>query len=253
MTVAEPEITVVIPTKGRVPFLLRAIASASRQVGPSAEILVVDDGEGEGAAAAAALALPRLRTARTGGAGQVAARNLGVSIARGTAIAFLDDDDWWAVDDHLQRLASALPASGLAFASGLILRETEAMEPVETLPFHAGADAASLRRDNTLLVSGIAYARAIHSRIGPFDAGLPCYWDWDFYLRLVGSGGALRDGGGDGVRISVRVGTVSAGTNEALRRADLARLCAKHGLTGITLKNHDSLAEEQRGAVSPAL
>jgi glycosyltransferase involved in cell wall biosynthesis len=239
----EITISVVIPTRGRPTLLRRALLSAAAQTGPAAEIIVVDDGEGEGAAEAARLRLARLRTISSGGAGQVAARNRGVAAARGRAIAFLDDDDWWEAADHLARLAAALRPGGLAYASGRIVREDGAMHVQEALPFRAHAD--RLRQDNTLLVSGIAFDRGLAARIGPFDAGLPCYWDWDFYLRILAQGGAFTDGGGEGVRISVRPGTVSSEDQVAARKADLDRLCAKHGLTGITLKNHDVIAEEQ--------
>lgn len=240
------DVSVVVPTRDRVPFLMRALAAANCQVGVSTEIVVVDDGTGEGAAAAAGLGLAGLRTLETGGAGQVAARNLGVGAARGAIVAFLDDDDWWDDDHHLARLAHALGGrAGLAYASGEIVHETAGRERLGALPFHAHADAASIRRDNTLLVSGVAFGRDVIRRVGPFDGTLPCYWDWDFYLRVFAAGAPVADGGGKGVRISARAGTVSAGDNAEARRRDLDRLADKHGLGRLVLKNHEGIAAEQ--------
>src|SRR4051794_959171 len=97
-----PDFSVVIPTRQRVPFLMRALASVARQrYRGDVEVVVVDDGAGEGAAAARASGLTRLIVVETGGAGQVPARNRGISAAGGRRIAFLDDDDWWADEDHL--------------------------------------------------------------------------------------------------------------------------------------------------------
>ena len=50
-----PEFSVVIPTRQRVPFLMRALASVARPaLRGEVEIVVVDDGAGEGAEAARA-------------------------------------------------------------------------------------------------------------------------------------------------------------------------------------------------------
>jgi glycosyltransferase involved in cell wall biosynthesis len=43
---------------------------------------------------------------RTKGIGPSAARNAGISIAQGVAIAFCDDDDFWTAFDHLKSMAS---------------------------------------------------------------------------------------------------------------------------------------------------
>jgi len=82
-------------------------------------------------------------------------------------------------------------------------------------------------------------------RLGAFDEGLPYYWDWDWYLRLFAAGVPVVRAQSDAVRISARQETVSAPANEAARQANLDRLCQKHGLTGIVLRNHESIARDQ--------
>ena len=240
-----PAFSVVIPTRGRPGFLSRAIASVRRQSVRDLELVVVDDGPGEGDGLRD---VPEMRGAvvlRTGGAGQVPARNLGVAQARGGAIAFLDDDDWWDDADHLARLRQALAGGG----ARLRLRPRGAGNRRSGADRRAGLrgqrDAASIRRDNLLMVSGVAYERRLHATVGAFDERLPYYWDWDFYLRLLAAGIRFTASGGTGVRVSARAGTVSATKNEAARRADLARLSAKHGLVDIRLRNHESIAVDQ--------
>ena len=239
------QLSVIIPTKDRPVLLARALRSVLAQSLPAVEIIVADDGDGRGAAVARGLGEARVEAFSTGGLGQVQARTMAVARARGAGIAFLDDDDWWASPTHLAAMSAALRRGGLAYASGRIVREA-AGQPDEELSFTAGIDRTSIRHNNLLLVSGIAYKRRLHAELGPFDDGLAVYWDWDWYLRLAAAGVTFVDCGERGVRISARPDTVSAPAQRAARQAELERLCAKHGLHGIGLKNHESIAVEQQ-------
>jgi glycosyltransferase involved in cell wall biosynthesis len=112
-----PEISVVIPTRGRPPLVTRAVRSALGQTFRDIEVLVVVDGPDEPThAALAGVDDPRLRVVglpAQGGAPN--ARNSGVRAARGRWVAFLDDDDEWlpeklSVQHDLARgAAAALP------------------------------------------------------------------------------------------------------------------------------------------------
>jgi len=238
--------TITVPTKNRPALLERALRSILAQDYPQLEIVVVDDGDGAGAEAASKFGESRIRPFLSGRSGQVGARNQAIAQARGRWIAWLDDDDWWQEPDHLSRFARLLGGSdALAFASGTAVLETAGGRPAGRLPFTARCDALSIRRDNTLLASGVAYPRAFHQRFGAFDADLPIYWDWDWYLRLVHAGIAPLYSGGTGVCFSCRAETASSRDNESLRRADLDRFARKHGLTGLVLKNHEEIARSQ--------
>ncbi len=240
---APPLFSILIPTRDRPALLRRALRSVLAQGGPDFEIVVADDGAGEGATQAMELDDARISAFSTGERGQVPARNMAVDRARGHFIAFLDDDDWWATPDHLARCAAVLAeGADFAFADGRIVREDNGNAEVA---FHAAMDAASIRKDNMLLVSGIAYRRALHERVGAFDESFAVYWDWDFYLRLVEAGVRFSASGGDGVRISARGGTASSAQQQHLRQAELERLAVKHGLTELVLRNHESIALDQ--------
>jgi glycosyltransferase involved in cell wall biosynthesis len=239
----DPELSIVIPTKDRPELLLRALASVEAQSFRDFEVLVVDDGDGRGAMAAETFN-PAIRTMRTGGAGQVPARNLGVGAALGKRIAFLDDDDWWSEGSHLATMLAGARSHALLYASGRIVAEGERPDAGSELPFEAHADAQSIRRDNQLLVPGVIYPRALHENIGPFDETLPYYWDWDWYLRLFAAGLPFIGPLGDAVRISAREDSVSAAANLAARQANLSRLAAKHDLGDLMLRNHESIARD---------
>jgi glycosyltransferase involved in cell wall biosynthesis len=239
-----PLLSIVIPTKDRPELLLRALRSVAAQSFRDHEILVVDDGDGRGAAAAEAFD-PAIRTLATGGAGQVPARNLGINLARGERIAFLDDDDWWDGPDHLAAMLAGGPRHALLYASGRIVVEGAREDAGAELPFVAHADAEAIRRDNRLIIPGVIYPRALHGNLGPFDESLPFYWDWDWYLRLFAADVDFVGPLSEAVRVSARGDSVSAEANAPARRANLDRLAAKHGLGTLVMRNHESIARDE--------
>jgi glycosyltransferase involved in cell wall biosynthesis len=236
--------SIIIPTKDRPVLLIRALRSALAQSDPAYEIIIVDDGDGSGARTAQALESDQVHIFSTGASGQVPARNLGVSNARGRWIAFLDDDDWWADEHHLRDFRAVLSDECLAYCSGRIVLEAGSPLPLASIAFDAFMDHRSVFHDNTLLVPGIAYPRHLHETLGFFDESLPYYWDWDWYLRLAAAGITFCRSPGGGVRVTSHAHSVSGVNGEAERGKNLARLIDKHKLSGVTLKNHLSIALE---------
>ena len=91
-------VTVVIPTYNRAHCIADAIESAANQTHSNLEIIVVDDGssDGTGALIERRFAVdPRVVYLRQDNRGVSAARNTGLSAARGSYIALLDSDDTW--------------------------------------------------------------------------------------------------------------------------------------------------------------
>ena len=232
--------SVVIPTRDRPDFLREAVASLLNQTLLPAEIIVADDGEG--ASAAVRGMTPLIRVLNNERRGPVAARLLGVRAASADCIAFLDDDDWLtepgyfaAIARHFDNGADFTHADGaMVFSDG---------QP--GIAYSFPADARSLERDNTILISAVAYRRSLHDRLGEFDTALPFYWDWDWYLRVARAGARLHHHRQPVVAIRVHARNMSGATMEAERRANLDRFAEKHGLPPLVLKNHLSLVREQ--------
>jgi glycosyltransferase involved in cell wall biosynthesis len=92
-----PLLSVVIPTWNRSRLVCEAIDSALAQCPGRVQVIVVDDGSDDDTAGNVVRrfgsGITFLRIPRRGGIG--AARNTGVSRARGELIAFLDSDDLW--------------------------------------------------------------------------------------------------------------------------------------------------------------
>ena len=86
-------VSVVITTYNRRAYLKAAVNSVLAQDHPEKEIIVIDDGSVDGSADEL-LGLP-LRYVRKENGGISSARNLGITLAGGDFIAFLDVDDYW--------------------------------------------------------------------------------------------------------------------------------------------------------------
>lgn len=186
-------VSVIIPTYNCAERLVRALDSVAAQTFPHEriEILVVDDGStddtGERVAALTARSDIVVRYLRQQNAGPGAARNHAMRLARGDAIAFLDDDDTWMP----AKLSRQLPL--LAGKTGLVYCDHEkidasgvSMPRVQPLArFIRGQAQLALFCNFFLLTSAVCIQRACVDRVGYFDEQMPVASDYDFFLRLL--------------------------------------------------------------------
>jgi glycosyltransferase involved in cell wall biosynthesis len=184
-----PEVTVVIPTRGRWDLLsTAALPSALGQEDADVEVVVVDDGSTDGTAAGvAALDDPRIRLVRHRGSHGVArARNAGIEAAGGEWIAFLDDDDVWA-PRKLRMQLEAAAAEDASFAYGGAAALAEDRSWVYSLaPPAPEALASTLLARNVLWggCSNVIVRSDVARRLGGFDEHLFQLTDWDLWIRL---------------------------------------------------------------------
>jgi glycosyltransferase involved in cell wall biosynthesis len=231
-----PAFSVIIPTRDRPHFLKEAVTSVLSQSISDIEIIIVNDG----ADSILDFDDTRIRILDNEQRGPVRARNLGVTNATGLFIAFLDDDDRWISEDFLKESAVRLADdAALTFGDGIM------QFPGESMPrdFAHDADAKSLAKDNTILISAVCYHRSLHNTLGMFDETLPYYWDWDWYLRIARSGQKLARINHPVVDIRIHPQNMSGDSNTKLRQENLSAFAAKHGIGPLALKNHASFAE----------
>lgn len=93
-----PFVTVLIDTYNHERFIEQAILSVLEQdIEPrDMEIIVVDDGSTDSTPDIVRKFVPCVRYIRKTNGGQASAFNVGIPLAKGEIIAFLDGDDWWA-------------------------------------------------------------------------------------------------------------------------------------------------------------
>jgi hypothetical protein len=174
-----PLVSVVIPTWNRPEFLRRAIRSALGQTYANVEVLVVGDHCPVVDAVVAGIDDIRLRhwnLAEHANDLGTTPRNYALkAMARGSLIAYLDDDNWWE-PNHLESLVSPLvgdPAVTFAFSSFTVAGET--------------IDCRRPRRFQ-IDTSALLHRRFLLDRFGYWKSPTEVDWahDWELVSRWEG-------------------------------------------------------------------
>jgi glycosyltransferase involved in cell wall biosynthesis len=226
--VSDSTISVIIPTRHRPALLRRALASVADQTRRPEEVLVVDDGD-ESMLSSLEAGVRLLRQEVPHGAAR--ARNLGASMAQGTFLAFLDDDDTW----HPAYLAEAeqlarITHLQLVLTAFLKIRQREGAQEVipEKVPPEVLHPDDFLVRNPGLRGSNLFISRATFLQVGGFDPALPSFHDMDLGFRLASVPGLLY-GRNTQPRVHFhvhpepRLSTAGSPTNVAGMRAFLAK------------------------------
>lgn len=182
-------ITAIIPTYNRAAHLERAIASVLAQRLACDELIVVDDGSTDQTQAllarlAAGARIP-IRVLRQDNRGAAAARNLGIRMARGSLLAFLDSDDWWLPGKL------AVQAAAMEARPELLISHTREIwhrngQRVNQKKKHDPPDGDVFAASLGMCVVGMSTVvarRQFFDRYGLFDEDLPCCEDYDLWLR----------------------------------------------------------------------
>jgi glycosyltransferase involved in cell wall biosynthesis len=172
-------ISAIIPCHDGERYVAEAIRSALAQTLDPIEVIVVDDGSTDGTPAAVAAFGDAVRYQRMPHGGAAAARNRGVELATGDAIAFLDADDLWT-EGALPRLAAAMAAEPSA---GMVLGRMEqfvspALPETDRNRFQFSPDPVAARMCGTVLIR-----RPDFDRVGGFSPRLASGEFIDWYLR----------------------------------------------------------------------
>lgn len=186
-----PQVSVIIPTRNRLPLLETALRGAVGQKDVDLEVVVVDDGSTDGTGSyLARQSDPRVRRLHHPATrGVSAARNTAIAQAQGRWVAFLDDDDVWSPRKLKTQLdAAAAERASFAYTAAVLLDEDGKV--VETLfPPHPD-DLARLLLERYVMPAGSSNVVArtdLVRRLGGFDERLSVLADWDFWIRLAAS------------------------------------------------------------------
>ena len=184
-------VSVVMPVFNAAKTVARALDSVLTQTVPPREVIVVDDASTDRTRDVLAAYAPRgLKIlSHDSNAGAAAARNRGAAAANGAWIAFIDSDDLWHPTKLETQLAALVAADRDVQASctgyRLITPSSEENVDYAGLAKAIGLDELAggcmVSPGSTLVVSAACF-RAV----GPFDASLRRYEDWDWLLRYAG-------------------------------------------------------------------
>jgi glycosyltransferase involved in cell wall biosynthesis len=193
---AEPQISVIVPTRDRPGPLAACLAALEAQTVGSFEVVVVDDGSQDAAAVAGVVAgAPHARLVRGAGCGPAAARNLGAGAARGAILCFTDDDcrpgPGW-VDALAGRIAGGAAAVAGPTRNGRPRDACAAASQAVTNHLTGASLDASSGRVAFAPTSNLSCRAAVHRSL-PFDEDYPLAAgeDRDWCSRLAARGVAL--------------------------------------------------------------
>jgi glycosyltransferase involved in cell wall biosynthesis len=161
------------------------------------EIIVVDDGSTDHTLSALARFGDTVHVVRSPNRGVAAARNLGISAARGDLIAFLDSDDTWR-PPKLEVQRQALSGMGRGFGACF----TDCRYSGDSNLHRSAFEEAGLKTSNStdvladplkwllgrytpILIPSVLVVRSLALELGGFDEQLVVGEDTDFLFRLA--------------------------------------------------------------------
>ncbi len=187
-------ISVVVPVYNRASLITRALDSVHDQTYRPIELIVVDDGSTDATRAV----VERWRAAHEAAdfstvtisevnSGAAAARNIGIRVATGEWIAFLDSDDWWEPEKMIicHHAIGAEPHYGFWYSSARWIDERTGAVMRTTDGGFSGNHRASLKTRNTIAAfPSVMVRREVLLAAGGLDERFPTWEDIELCYRL---------------------------------------------------------------------
>ncbi|MEL4240187.1 glycosyltransferase family 2 protein [Shewanella xiamenensis] len=180
-------LSVIIPTCNRNNTLPRAIYSVLSQNVAGLEVIVVNDTENpiSNEILNIAKSYPVIFIKNPGKHGAASTRNYGVSIAKGTYITFLDDDDIY-LPGRLSNMLSLMMQDKYIMVSSGRFYETGDFETINQTSKQLFGEITlkDIKYQNDIDI-GFMMKRVDFIRFGGFDDSYRSLEDWDFILRVL--------------------------------------------------------------------
>lgn len=185
-----PAVSIVMAAKNYARFLPEAVESVLAQTFADWELLIIDDGSTDATPAVVRpfLADPRIRYTRSDRLGQSRAKNLGISLARGEFVAFLDADDAWEPAKLEKQLAlfQDRPEVGVVYSRRSLVDESgQALPQSRSTTLPRGRVLAQMFVQNHVCFSSAVVRRIVFSHVGAFDPEWDLAIDYDLWLRVA--------------------------------------------------------------------
>ncbi len=188
---ATPSVTVILPTHNRAELLPRAIASVLSQNYKDLELIVVDDASTDNTEAVVRQVeddrIRYLRLANNRGA--TAARNAGISAARGEFIAFQDSDDEWLpgkLEKQMSVFRKGGPSVDIVYCGFQRVSEQSVVDvPGPHIVTTKGDLSRIILFENFVTTQSLILRRRCLENVGMFLENLPRFQDWELVIRLA--------------------------------------------------------------------
>ncbi len=181
------KVSVIIPTYNRIQFIEIAIKSILNQTYKPIEIILIDDGSNDGTFDMVKKRFPFVELVYQPNSGVSCARNVGIKMARGDWIAFLDSDDEWLPEKLTTQIHSIRNNPNILFfhsneiwiKNGLRINQGKKHAKYGGQIFEKCLDICRISP------SSVVMHRKIFQNIGLFDESLPICEDYDMWLRVT--------------------------------------------------------------------
>jgi glycosyltransferase involved in cell wall biosynthesis len=215
-----PLVSIIVRSMGRT-SLPRALASIAAQTHRPVEIVLVD-ARPSGLAMESFDAIP-VRVVGGTSLPRAQAANAGLVAARGKWMLLLDEDDTIA-PDHVASLIATAEKAHLPVAYSQTMMVDAAGKPRRIFggPFRRDL----LRVSNYLAINAVLFAWTLVDGGARFDASLPVFEDWDFWMQLANRADFAFSGKATAL-YNAEEGTSGAGAGANLNRETLLSLRAK--------------------------
>jgi GT2 family glycosyltransferase len=242
-------VSIITLTRNRPAYLPHALRSAAAQTHPELELVLYQDGghpllDDDSRGVIEGLEFPVIHAGHEDQAEGVArSRNAAIGMARGDAVAILDDDDLWDPHHvaHLAALIDRDPKVDVAYSDVRLRREDDGAERVIARDF----DLAVFSKDGYIPPSSMLVRRDAFERFGMFDPEFTRSEDWDWLLRVARGGGVIARDPGITATVVIHAGAHSALRSSRLeeRKRNLELLRERHRLGPLTPKTFWEVAE----------
>ncbi len=193
-----PKVTVIIPSYNCEAYIAETIGSVLNQTLKDIELIVVDDGSTDRTREIVKGYGDPVRLITQQNARVCAARNRGISEAKGEFICLMDHDDYWYPEKLSRQIEEFArhPEAGIVYSEFIRWHRDEsgsfpapesfdrASIPDDTNPEFSGWIYHQFLLDCWMLTSSAMFRNEVFEKCGTFDESLPYSEDWELWIRI---------------------------------------------------------------------